>query len=96
MVKKRICNKCKSKEFLELSTGWKCNKCGKIQGKWAIRSIAGFVPEEKNKITQKDAEIIRKVRPCLKTRKIINKRKKISFTENKKGDDWIKFQERKL
>ena len=69
---KRVCNFCKNENFIELSTGWKCNKCGKIQGKWAIRAITGWVKEGKTKITQKDANIIRKIRPDLKTRKIIS------------------------
>ena len=96
MTKKRICNICKGDEFLELSTGWKCIECGKIQGKWAIRSITGFVPEGKSKITQKDAQIIRKIRPSLKIRKTINKIKNISLTEEKEGEEWIEIQRRSL
>jgi len=88
MAKKRICNVCRSKEFLELSTGWKCNECGKIQGRWAIRSIIGWVKEGKTKITQKDASIIRK---------IINKDKKISSTEEKDDNgEWVEIQRRTI
>lgn len=97
MVEKRICNFCKNENFIELSTGWKCNKCGKIQGKWAIRSITGWVKKGKSKITQKDASIIRKIRPDLKTRKIINRNKKTSSTEEKdENGEWVEIQRRTI
>ena len=92
-----VCNICKSKNFKELSTGWKCSQCGKIQGKSAIKSITGWVKEGKDKITQKDAIIIRKTRPNLKIRKIINRNKKTSSTEEKdENGEWVEIQRRNI
>ena len=100
------CEKCGSKEFKDLPSCWKCKDCGKNYGKTIARIISKTMPiplgstkEEIERMwfTKKEADRIENVRPDLKTAKIIDRKKKKSYTELLEEDGTSKIiQERDL
>ena len=80
------CENCKCEEFKDLSTCWKCKKCGKNHGKTRIRILHGTLPPGK-KLTTKNAEVIVNTRSDNKTSKVIDRNRKMNYTviENEKG-----------
>jgi len=91
------CVDCKYGEFYDLPSSWKCKNCGKNHGKIRILNISGIVPEGKDWITKKTADVVEYVRPDLKTAKIIDRKRKKSYTERLEDDGTSKIiQERDL
>lgn len=91
------CEECKSSDWEDLPSAWKCKKCGKNHGKTLTRIISKTMPASQKWFSKGDADVIENVRPDGKTSKVIDRKRKKSYTKVLK-DDWTTevIQERDL